>query len=160
MGIDPSTSSTGIAIVNEAGELVHAEKLKGKAECPEDFHRLYMRLDELIQQYKIKEVLYEGQFMGINVKTAIKVVKVCGVVIAVSGKNGIPAEEKKPNSWRKIFHDVFGKVEKGNPKKEDTFRIVKERFGVVTSFKKDNDISDAIGIAFCLYLSKRELGEA
>lgn len=160
MGIDPSTSSSGVAIVNEKGELVHYEKVTGKAESPEAFHNFYQRLDGLIQSYRVTEVLYEGQFIGINAKTAMKVIKVSGVVIAVCGKNGIPTEEKKPNSWRKVFHDAFGKVEKGNPNKRDTFRLVKEKFGCVSNFEKHNDISDAIGIAFCLYLSKRELGES
>lgn len=156
MGIDPSTSSTGIAIFSEEGELLFSDAVRGMADDAESFHKLYSRLDELIVEYKVKKILFESQFGGNNPKTLIKLVRPTGVVLAVGGKHGLSVEQKMPASWRKVFHDVCGKVEKGNPKKTDTFRVVKERFGVVTSYKKDNDISDAIGIGYCLFLTNKE----
>lgn len=156
MGVDPSTSSTGVSVFSDTGELLHVEVVKGKADDAESFYRLFERLDHLVEEYAVKEILFESQFASINKSTLIKLVRPTGVVLAVGGKHGIPVTQKMPASWRKVFHDECGKVEKGNPDKKDTFRIVKERFGIVTSYNKDNDKSDAIGIGYCLFLTKKE----
>lgn len=156
MGIDSSTSSTGVSVFSKKGELLVSEVIKGIADDGESFYRLFKRLDELVNEYKVEKILFESQFGGVNPNTLIKLVRPTGVVLAVAGKNNIEVDQKMPASWRKVFHDECGKVEKGNPKKTDTFRVVKERFGVVKSFKKDNDISDAIGIGYCLFLTNKE----
>lgn len=158
LGVDPGTATAGIAVVKD-GVLIHTEKVFGQADDPASFHNFFTRLDALIQEHKVEHILYEGQFAKINIDSLIKIVRLTGVIVAVAGKNGIPSESKMPNSWRKIFHDVYGKVEKGNPKKEDTFKVVKQTFGVVNTFKKDNDIADAIGIAYCMYLLKKGDGQ-
>ncbi len=159
LGIDPGSIRAGLAVVKD-GELVHTSTVAGEANDPASFYNFFEQIELLIQTHAVDYLMYEGQFAKNNIDTLVKIARSTGVIVAVAGKHQIPTECRMPNSWRKIFHDVYGKVEKGNPSKRDTFRVVKERFGVVTSFNKDNDIADAIGIAYAMYLLKKGDGDA
>lgn len=142
MGVDPSTTSTGFAILNEKKELLkygtinppeglsHQDKLK----------YLFNELNELIRDFEIQGIVCEDQFSRNNVDTLKKLTRTCSIVMLVSSLHDLPLELSYPSSWRKVFHG------KGNVVKKDTVALV----NVVHNLKlrlKDNDIADAIGLA-------------
>lgn len=157
IGIDPSTAKTGYAVIDKKGELVSKGVFSMLADDPFSFQALYTSLVDLLETYKPESIMCEQQFGGPNVMTTIKLIRPTGVILAVAGLHeGVPFEFKMPKSWRKTYHTgtEFEKMYS----KRDSFKVTKERYpGSVTTFNKDNDISDAIGIAYaCWKLSQEE----
>lgn len=142
IGIDPSTSSTGFAVVNEHQELLRYGAIKGLADDPKSFAHLYTELNELLEAFPPDGIICETQFIGVNRATSIKLIRPTGIVLAVSGLHDAPFTFLAPSAWRKVYQGV------GKWTKRDTFKFTKEKYpGALTSFNKDNDMSDAIGIA-------------
>jgi crossover junction endodeoxyribonuclease RuvC len=147
MGIDPSTESTGYAVVNENGELVdygtinpndeynHAEKLTYQ----------WSKMQQLLLDFHPVSIVCEDQFQGPNVATLVKIARTSAALIVAAGTQNVPVEMMYPSSWRKLFHG------KGNVTKKDTLALVNERHGLKLK-TKDNDISDAIGMAHACLL--------
>lgn len=152
IGIDPSTSSTGYAVINEKKELIDYGKIKGSADDPKSFAQLYSSLFDLFTKYPPTSVYCETQFIGVNRATSIKLIRPTGVVLAVVGNWNTQFNFSAPSSWRKLFQG------EGKWSKKDTYTFVKERYpDILGSFTKDNDISDAIGIAnACLITYQKE----
>ncbi len=154
MGIDPSTSSTGYAIVDEQETLLASGKILGKADDPKSFANLYLQLYNLVVGHVPDGLVCETQFIGPNKATSIKLIRPTGVVLSVAGLSDCAFAFMEPSEWRKLFHG------KGKWTKKDTFALVKERYpNSVQSFTKDNDIADAIGIACACAVRFREGGE-
>ena len=160
LGLDPSTKKSGYAIMNHTAELIEygvvdlgnqkpkKSKLKGRV-LDEDVRELtpaeemlvqHKVFTDLILKYKPKKIVCEDQFFGNNVDTLKKLSRVTGTILLVAAQHNIPIELVYPTQWRKVYHG------KGSVKKDDTLKKVNEDFGLKLR-KKDNDISDAIGIA-------------
>ena len=151
IGIDPSTTSTGFAVFKEDGTLIEKGKFLAEADDPKAFQSLYKDLSGLFLKYQPKAILCEQQHAGQNAKTMIKLVRPTGVVLAAAGLVDAIFDFKHPSSWRKIYHT--GTEFEKKYSKADSFKVTKERFpGAVTSFKKDNDISDAIGLGYACHI--------
>ena len=110
----------------------HGEKLQAQYEFAEN----------LFDTYNIKAVLIEDQYYSNNPDT-LKVLARTSAIFLLSAKlRGIPASLIYPTSWRKVFHG------NGKASKKDTFNKVISLYNLNEfKFTKDNDITDAIGIA-------------
>ena len=151
IGIDPSTSSTGFAVVDKDCQLIRYGKITGAADNPEMFAKLYKELLALFEAFPPTHTVCENQFIGANRETGIKTVRPTGVVLAVAGLFETSFEFAYPAHWRKVYQ---GK----SSDKRTTFAYVNNQFpGVLGSFNKDNDIADAIGIACCAAIKYQEL---
>lgn len=157
IGIDPSTSKTGYAVFNEDGELTTKGAIPAKADDPKAFQFLYNEIVNLLNEYKPKAIICEQQYSGVNANTTIKLIRPTGVILAAVGalSEDVSFQFLAPSSWRKIYHTGTEYEKKYN--KRNSFAVTKVLFpGAVTSFNKDNDISDAIGIAFACHSLYRE----
>lgn len=142
LGIDPSTVSTGYAIINSQGKLLD----RGVISPPKDLTDnekmayLYENLANIIAHHSVKTIGCEDQFNGPNVMTLIKIARTASVAMLLAAQNQIDLHMFYPASWRLLFHG------NGKAKKVDTINLVNEMHAL--SLKgKDNDIADAIGIA-------------
>lgn len=142
LGIDPSTKATGYGIINDKDELIDYGVL-----CPNsdmNFGDLmlykYDHLKELVREHQIIGIGCEDQYSGVNPDTFKKLSRVTGLVQLLAAQHELPLELFYPSSWRKVFHNT------GKAKKRDTLNLVNHKHGIKLLFK-ENDISDAIGIA-------------
>lgn len=160
IGIDASTSSTGYAVLNNQFDLIKKDVIKAKADDPQAFSFLYAQLVKVLTEYQPKYLICEQQFVGRNMNTSIKLARPTGLVLAATGLlKDCGFEFLVPASWRKIYH-TGTKWEKKYSKKH-SFEVTKERYpGVVSNFKKENDISDAIGIAYAAVVKYNESQKA
>lgn len=153
LGIDPSSSSTGYAVLDiETKKVVDYGRIKAKADCPEEFYSLGKSLSEIYDKYKITHVGCENQFIHINKSAGIKATRPTGIVLYFSGMHGIKNDEFNffaPASWRKLFNPLNDK----DYSKKHTFELVNLRYPEfeLKSFNADNDKADAIGIAHATY---------
>lgn len=158
LGVDPSTSNTGLAIVDKNKKVYYVLDKKGRAEDPIYFHELYQTVDALIVEYKVKAIAVEDQFMSRNPDTLKKLARLGGIFMALAGKHELPLYLQIPASWRKrwvlesgiqAYHDKDSFKKKASYSKEECFYILQLYFPTyLHDFKKDNDKADALGIAW------------
>ena len=142
LGIDPSTVSTGYAVMNEEGKLLTwgvIKPNKKKLTEPQQAVFQYQTLAELIEKWEVKAIGCEDQHRGPNPDTFKKLSRISGYLMLLAGQYDLPFELFHPSAWRKTIHG------KGNAKKEDTLNWAIVTYGLSLT-PKDNDIADAIGI--------------
>jgi crossover junction endodeoxyribonuclease RuvC len=143
LGIDPSTKATGYGIINDKGELLDYGVLSPDPDM--DFGQMLVYkqdfLRQLVREYKIMAIGCEDQYSGVNPDTFKKLSRVTGLVQMLAAQQELPLELYYPAAWRKVFHNT------GKAKKRDTLNLVNQKYGIKLLVKQ-NDISDAIGIAY------------
>ena len=142
LGLDPSTKSTGYGILDKNEKLLASGTIEGRTDNPESFIKLHNEIEELILKHNIGHVLIEDTFFSRNVDTLKKLVRPSGVILYLVGLYELTHDFIMPSSWRKL---AFGS---GKTTKRETYEILNKRYELgFTSFNKNNDITDAIGIA-------------
>lgn len=155
IGIDPGSFSLGFSLVSGDSSSRDYRLLDSGVCCPNRSWPLYRRLS-FIYDYlmlKIKDMTpdvlcLEKAFYGLNVKTALALGSVRGVVMCLVGQLDIDFEEYSPSEVKKAI------VGHGHARK-DQIRYMASHF-VEGEFKTDkSDESDATGIALCYFLKKK-----
>jgi Holliday junction resolvasome RuvABC endonuclease subunit len=147
MGIDPSTVSTGYAVIDEQGRLI----TYGLINPNEDDNHIdklayqWSMIRQLLLDHCPVAIVCEDQYQGPNVATLIKIARTSAALMIAAGDRGIPVTMMYPAEWRKIYHG------RGDVVKKDTLNLVNESHGLKLRVK-DNDIADAIGMAHACLL--------
>ena len=174
IGIDPSTSSTGYAVIDEHKKLIDCGRIEGLADDPKSFSFLYKQLTALMEEYPPTAISCETQFIGPNRETSIKLIRPTGVVLAVAGTWDVPFDFTAPSSWRHMYQGT------GKWSKRDTYDFTLNQYpelielftpyallkngnvSTVRMYNNCNDMTDAIGIANAcavIYEFKTKAGE-
>lgn len=157
LGIDPSTKKTAFAVVDENKKVYYTSTRSGKAEDPNFFLELYNETEHILNEYRIDYMVVEDQFMQRNADTLKKVCRLTGAILAVAGKASTPCRLIIPPTWRSLWrkesginpYDVKDSFKKKSTYcKEEIFYILQLYFPMLDDFKKDNDIADALGMAW------------
>ncbi|MES9681717.1 crossover junction endodeoxyribonuclease RuvC [Gottfriedia acidiceleris] len=145
LGLDPSTACTGFCVMDEKHDIIEAGKIDISKidDHGEKLAVQYNHIKSLLERYEITKILCEDQFAKVNIDTLKKLSRTSGAYLLLAHLSGVEFEFTFPNSWRKVFHGS------GKAKKEDTFHKVVAIYEFENlTFKKDNDLTDAIGIAW------------
>lgn len=148
LGIDPSTVSTGYAVMSDTGELIDWGVIKPNKKKLSEAQQAafqYNTLVEIMEKYEVKGVACEDQHRGPNADTFKKLSRISGYMMLLAGQYDLPFVLYHPSSWRKR---VLGK---GNATKEETIEWANEQYQLLLK-KNDNDIADAIGITLSAML--------
>ncbi|OTO09275.1 hypothetical protein A5882_003608 [Enterococcus sp. 4E1_DIV0656] len=158
LGIDPSTTNTGLAVVDENKTVYYVGDLKGKADSPDFFYDLYAQIETILMNFDITAIAVEDQFMSNNADTLKKLARVSGIVLTLAGKFNLPCYLQIPAAWRKYWvkesgilpYDPKDSYKKKNAySKFECFYVLQLYFqDYLSNFKKHNDIADALGIAW------------
>ena len=143
LGIDPGYSRFGWAVVKaqKTLELVDFDCLNlEKEKTEEKLLKIGNFLEKLIVRHKPDYVVLEKVFFSKNVKTAIKVAQVAGIVFLKAGEKKIKVIEVSPNEVKK-FLTGFGFSDKAGIKK--TLEMIFE----LDETKKIDDAYDALALA-------------
>lgn len=141
-GIDPGLSNLGYAIIKYDNDaklvdygLIETSK---KSDEGKRLNKIFEKLDNIYKKYKPEVTVIEKLFFKKNVKTAIKIGEVRGVIILLSYINKSKLFELSPSSV-KINFTGYGKSNKENMRK-----MTKILYNV--DLNKDDTV-DAIAIA-------------
>lgn len=148
LGLDPSTTSTGWAVISKQGELVGYGVVAPGKEM-DDIDKLILQkgtIDTTVKAYGITHAMCEDQFMRNNAKTLKQLVEVRTAVMMACTDNEVRLTILMPSAWRKITHGT------GKATKPMTRKWVNETFDK-EFLAKENDITDAIGIAYACYMA-------
>jgi crossover junction endodeoxyribonuclease RuvC len=146
LGIDPSTVSTGWAVMDGEGHLMDYGAIKCPSKIPvyQRVNMVYTSLLSIAQLHKVTELAVEDQFGHKNPKTLKALSNVKATAMLVAAQLDIPYTEYAPMSIKKCF------TGKGTASKEDMLTQAKSMYQI--NERIVDDIADAIGIAFTHYV--------
>jgi crossover junction endodeoxyribonuclease RuvC len=148
LGVDPSVAgATGYGIIEFAGfrpRLVRfgALKLPARATFAARLREIHQLIAELVAQYVPDAVAVESVFAALNMKTALRLAEMRGVVLLAAAQAQIPAHSYSP---REVKASVAGF---GGASKLQIQRMVTSLLGL-SSDPEPPDASDALAVALC-----------
>lgn len=158
MGIDASTTSTGVAIFDEENLVYHAT-IKPKGEDWRD--RLYHQgpeLKEIVEKYKPEIVYMEDVPLKSSggLKTLVILGGVQGFIYGIMATYGIPVTFLSPTQWRSKL-SMFDGTQEGKKREILKYKAIETAnklfnlnlvWNGVTSKKTEDDVAEAILIAY------------
>lgn len=174
MGIDPSITSTGWAVLeyeeDELKNIITPEKkeslFKGdyKPELldyghiktnsndsdSERFYSIYQQLEKSLKFYDPCLISIEDQYSSLNPKTLKRLSHVRGYCMFLAKSYKKDMYLYYPTSVKKIASG------KGNASKEDMTAAMNDYFSLELDYKKENDKADAIAIALSFLFNKKK----
>lgn len=147
LGIDPGIERLGYAVIDDASSglslvsygLVTTDKSLPK---PERFAQIYDDVVSLVEQYRPEVLSLETLLFAKNVKTAMTVSEVRGILILISMQKGLLLKELTPLQVKTVVTG-YGKADKVQMQ-----NAIKMLFAL-REIPKPDDVADAIGIALC-----------
>jgi crossover junction endodeoxyribonuclease RuvC len=150
LGVDPAAAgATGYGVVESDGR--RCRMLRFGALRPvvalqnnvcthlRDIHAI---IADLIREYKPDAVAVESVFTALNVKTALRLAEVRGVVLLAAAQAGIPSFSYSP---REVKASVAGYGHAGKAQVQQMVRVML----AMTETPEPADAADALAIALC-----------
>lgn len=152
-GIDPGTQCTGFGILDiERDRSVYREHGVIRPKSPDLDVRLkeiFLRITDILQEYKPAEAAIETSFYATNAQTALKLGQVRGVIILAVTLLDIPVFEYTPTEIKKATCG-YGHAEKGQ-----ISAMVHALLGIPKGKITSQDASDALAVSLCHVSSRR-----
>jgi crossover junction endodeoxyribonuclease RuvC len=150
LGVDPAAAgATGYGVVESDGRrcrLLLFGALRATRKDPEHFPErlrdIHDLLTGLIEEFQPHSVAVESVFTALNMKTALRLAEVRGVVLLAAAQRGIPVRSYSP---REVKASVAGY---GNADKAQMQMMVRALLGM-SETPEPADAADALAVALC-----------
>lgn len=147
LGIDPGSETLGWGIVDGTGSKYSAVDFGTVRSNPKDpfskrLLNIFNGVDDVIKRFAPDAMSVEDAFYATNVKVAMKLGQVRGVILLLGEQQGLSIAEYAP---RLIKQTVVGY---GNAEKQQVGEMVRILLGL-RSVPKPHDAADALAIAIC-----------
>lgn len=151
LGIDPGSRFTGYAVIDavgaDVGVVAHGVlKLPQKQPVTDRLKLLDTLLRELVDEYRPDELVVEEVFAGVNVRSALVLGQVRGVVIVAAGA-ACPVFEYSARAVKKAV------VGYGQADKQQVAQMVTTLLRLPE--QPSQDAADALALALCHMQSRR-----
>lgn len=158
LGVDPAAAgATGYGIIESDGRRCRLLRFgalratsgrKGPAHFPERLREIHALLSALIEEFQPHGVAVESVFTALNIKTALRLAEVRGVVLLAAAQQDIPVHSYSP---REVKASVAGY---GNAAKEQMQLMVRALLGM-SETPEPADAADALAVALCHVQAER-----
>jgi crossover junction endodeoxyribonuclease RuvC len=152
LGVDPAAAgATGYGVIESDGRrcrmlrfgaLRATDGRKGPKHFPERLREIHALLSELIEEFQPHGVAVESVFTAQNMKTALRLAEVRGVVLLAAAQRGVPVCSYSP---REVKASVAGY---GHADKEQMQTMVRALLGM-SETPEPPDAADALAVALC-----------
>jgi crossover junction endodeoxyribonuclease RuvC len=150
LGIDPAAAgATGFGVVEREGNRCRMLRLgavrpSNRLSVASNTHlcRIHREITELIQEFQPRALALESVFAALNVKAALRLSEVRGVVLLAAAQAGVPAFSYSP---REVKATVAGY---GHAGKEQVQQMVRALLRM-TETPEPADAADALALALC-----------
>lgn len=115
---------------------------EGSKNFPERLREIHALLGELLEEFQPHGVAVESVFTALNIKTALRLAEVRGVVLLAAAQRGVPVCSYSP---REVKASVAGY---GHAGKEQMQSMVRALLGM-TETPEPPDAADALAVALC-----------
>jgi crossover junction endodeoxyribonuclease RuvC len=150
LGVDPAAAgATGYGVIESDGR--HCRMLrfgalratrKGPEHFPQRLREIHAMLSELIEEFEPQGVAVESVFTALNMRTALKLAEVRGVVLLAAAQRNISVHSYSP---REVKACVAGY---GHAGKEQMQQMVRAMLGM-SETPEPADAADALAVALC-----------
>lgn len=150
LGIDPAAAgATGFGVVERDGNCCRMLRLGAlrplrplSVAANNHLCHIHRLLTELIQEFQPRAVALESVFAALNVKAALRLAEVRGVVLLAAAQAGVPSFSYSP---REVKATVAGY---GHAGKEQVQQMVRALLSL-TETPEPADAADALAVALC-----------
>jgi crossover junction endodeoxyribonuclease RuvC len=150
LGVDPAAAgATGYGVIESDGRRCRLLRFgalsatrKGPEHFPERLREIHALLSELIEEFQPHGMAVESVFTALNMKTALRLAEVRGVILLAAAQQGIRVCSYSP---REVKASVAGY---GNAAKEQMQLMVRALLGM-TETPEPADAADALAVALC-----------
>lgn len=151
MGIDPGSRKIGLACVRSGAEIVSCAdaliRVKGRG-IGQRLDSAYEQVERHLQEWNPDEIAMEDVFSHINVRSAVVLSRVTGVLLLLVHRHGLPVELYAPRQ-------VKAAVTHGGADKGQVNYVVRNTLNLKN--QPAEDVSDAYAVALCHLFRRREL---
>jgi crossover junction endodeoxyribonuclease RuvC len=150
LGVDPAAAgATGYGVIESDGRSCRMlrfgalrAKKKSAAYFPERLREIHAILSDLIEEFEPQGVAVESVFTALNMRTALKLAEVRGVVLLAAAQRNVPVYSYSP---REVKACVAGY---GHAGKEQVQLMVRALLGM-SETPEPADAADALAVALC-----------
>jgi crossover junction endodeoxyribonuclease RuvC len=148
LGVDPALAgATGYGVVEFEGSAAHllrfgALKLPSRASFGTRLREIHQLIAQLVEEFAPDAVAVESVFTALNVRTALKLAEVRGVVLLAAAQAQIPSHSYSP---REVKASVAGY---GGASKQQIQQMVSSALGLA-HYPEPADAADALAVALC-----------
>lgn len=158
LGVDPAAAgATGYGLVESDGRrcrllrfgaLCAVRGRKGSEYFPDRLREIHDLLSDLIEEFQPHSMAVESVFTALNMKTALRLAEVRGVVLLAAAQKRVPVRSYSP---REIKASVAGY---GNADKAQMQMMVRALLGM-SETPEPADAADALAVALCHVQSEK-----
>jgi crossover junction endodeoxyribonuclease RuvC len=148
LGVDPAVAgATGYGVVEFEGSAARmlrfgALKLPARASFDSRLREIHQLIVRLVEEFSPDAVAVESVFTALNVRTALKLAEVRGVVLLAAALAEIPSQSYSP---REVKVTIAGY---GGASKQQMQQMVSSALRL-TSYPEPADAADALAVALC-----------
>jgi len=148
LGIDPALAgATGYGVIelsSQAARMLRfgALRFPARASFPERLREIHRMVAQLAEEFSPDAVAVESVFTALNMRTALRLAEVRGVILLAAAQAGIPAHSYSP---REVKASVTGF---GGASKLQMQQMVKAQLGLCEQ-PEPPDAADALAVALC-----------
>jgi crossover junction endodeoxyribonuclease RuvC len=149
LGIDPAAAgATGFAVVDALGASstsIHFDTIpaaRGASNVPMRLQVIHHRIASLIEQFSPECLAIESIFTALNIKTALRLAEVRGVILLAAAQSNIPVHSYSP---REVKAAVAGY---GHADKAQMQQMVRAILAL-KEIPQPSDAADALAVALC-----------
>jgi crossover junction endodeoxyribonuclease RuvC len=158
LGVDPAAAgATGYGLVESDGRRCRLLRFgalravrgrKGSEYFPDRLREIHDLLSGLIEEFQPHSIAVESVFTALNMKTALRLAEVRGVVLLAAAQSGVPIRSYSP---REIKASVAGY---GNADKAQMQMMVRALL-CMNETPEPADAADALAVALCHVQSEK-----
>jgi crossover junction endodeoxyribonuclease RuvC len=150
LGVDPaSAGATGFGVVESCAgrcSAVHYGALpaarRSSSDIPARLREIHEQTSGLIEKFQPTQIALEAIFAALNVKTAIRLAEVRGVILLAAAQAGLPVRSYSP---REVKMTIAGY---GHASKEQIQHMVRALLALEET-PQPADAADALAVALC-----------
>jgi crossover junction endodeoxyribonuclease RuvC len=150
LGVDPAAAgATGYGVIESDGRRCRMLRFgalratrRGPEHFPERLREIHAMLTDLIEEFQPQGVAVESVFTALNMRTALKLAEVRGVVLLAAAQRNISVHSYSP---REVKACVAGY---GHAGKEQMQQMVRALLGM-SETPEPADAADALAVALC-----------
>jgi crossover junction endodeoxyribonuclease RuvC len=150
LGVDPAAAgATGYGVIESDGRRCRMLRFgalrasrKGPEHFPERLREIHAMLSGLIEEFEPQGVAVESVFTALNIKTALRLAEVRGVVLLAAAQHNVSVRSYSP---REVKACVAGY---GHAGKEQMQLMVRALLGM-SETPEPADAADALAVALC-----------
>lgn len=148
LGLDPALAgATGYGVIEMAGHAARmlrfgALRFRSGTDFPERLRRIHKMVADLVQEFAPDAVAVESVFAALNMRTALRLAEVRGVILLAAAQAEVPSHSYSP---REVKASITGC---GSASKEQMQQMVKAQLGLCER-PEPPDAADALAVALC-----------